>query len=569
MRRDRIGVALLREGFPSPILPSTPEDSKVSNDHRCVALGIRALAIVLCAAPGWAATVTIPAGGDLQAALDAAQPGDVIELEAGATYTGSFRLPVKNGTDFIVLRTGGLNPALPGPGQRIDKAHAPLLAKIRSNTATAALTTAPGTHHWRVELLEFQANRNGAGDIIVLGGGSSQTDLSQMPHSLIFDRVYVHGDPALGQKRGITLNSGNTHVTNSYFEDFKVVGQDAQAMGGWNGAGPFLIENNYTEAAGQNVIFGGSDPSIPNLVPADITVRRNVFTKPLAWRNERWQVKNAFELKNARRVLIEGNVMENVWQAAQSGVAVLLTVRNQDGRGPWSVVEDVTFRYNVIRHAGGAISILGHDNNYPSQQTNRLRISNNLVYDIDHTRWGGRGDFILMGAMPRDIYIENNTVFQTGHVMAVYGGKTPTGGVQIEGVVFRNNALKHNQYGVKGDGTATGHATLARFLPGILFENNVLAGGPASQYPAGNYFPSVSEFTAQFVDAAQDNFWLVPGSTYSTASSDGRPIGADLVMMQQLMNGGPSPIPMPTAPGDEIDPGMPTSVRSRVRVRFD
>ena len=45
---------------------------------------------------------------------------------------------------------------------------------------------------------------------------------------------------------------------------------------GWNGPGPFLIENNYLEAAGENVMFGGSDPSIANLVPSNITIRRNL-----------------------------------------------------------------------------------------------------------------------------------------------------------------------------------------------------------------------------------------------------------------------------------------------------
>lgn len=514
---------------------------------------------MLSAAPASAATHAVPAGGDLQAALNAALPGDVIELEPGATYTGNFRLPVKDGAEFIVVRTGGNNPALPPPGVRIHRLHAPLLAKIRSGNTSAALTTAAGTHHWRLELLEFLGNRNGASDIITLGGGSTQTDVSQMPHTFVLDRLYIHGDPVVGQKRGLTLNSGNTQVLNSYFEDFKLVGQDTQALGGWNGTGPYLIENNYTEAAGENLIFGGADPSIPNLVPSDITIRRNVFTKPLAWRNERWQVKNAFELKNARRVLVEGNVFENVWEAAQVGFAVLFSVRNQNGRGPWTVVEDVTFRYNIIRHAGGAITILGHDDNHPSQQTKRLRISHNLIYDIDASRWGGHGIFVQMGAMPRDIYIEHNTVFHTGQVLAVYGGRTPTGGHAIEGVVFRNNTLRHNTYGVKGQSTATGNATLSHFMPGAIFEHNVLAGGRASLYPAANYFPSVADFEAQFIDPVSENFWFVPGSTFASASSSGQALGADLATMGFVMGGGLSS-PDPALPADDGGIGPPMSV---------
>src|SRR6185437_11151979 len=111
------------------------------------------------------------------------------------------------------------------------------------------------------------ATAGGVGDIIVLGGSASQTQLAQLPHDLVFDRVYVHGDPAAGQKRGIALNSGYTEITNSYIADIKAVGQDAQAICGWNGSGPYVIENNYLEASGENVLFGGADPSVPNLVP--------------------------------------------------------------------------------------------------------------------------------------------------------------------------------------------------------------------------------------------------------------------------------------------------------------
>ncbi len=49
--------------------------------------------------------------------------------------------------------------------------------------------------------------------------------------------------------------------------------------------GPFRIINNQLEATGENILFGGVDPSVPNLVPTGIEVRRNTITKPLAWRN--------------------------------------------------------------------------------------------------------------------------------------------------------------------------------------------------------------------------------------------------------------------------------------------
>src|SRR6187455_1046082 len=52
-----------------------------------------------------AATITVPVGGNLQSAINAAQPGDTIILEAGAVYMGPITLPVKSGTDYITIQS--------------------------------------------------------------------------------------------------------------------------------------------------------------------------------------------------------------------------------------------------------------------------------------------------------------------------------------------------------------------------------------------------------------------------------------------------------------------------------
>src|SRR5688572_7314021 len=53
------------------------------------------------------ATINVAAGGDLQAAINAAMPGDTIRLEAGATFTGTFVLPLKSNPQnlWIVIRS--------------------------------------------------------------------------------------------------------------------------------------------------------------------------------------------------------------------------------------------------------------------------------------------------------------------------------------------------------------------------------------------------------------------------------------------------------------------------------
>src|SRR5437870_1528130 len=210
-------------------------------------------------------------------------------------------------------------------------AHASQLPKLRSTSNGAALATAPGASHWRLMFLEFYpAPNTTTADLLELGAtGSRQNTLAQVPQHFVVDRVYFHGDPTNGQRRGIALNSGDTQVINSYFADFKGKNVDTQAICGWNGPGPYLVENNYLEAAGENIMFGGSDPSVPNLVPTGIAIRHNYISRPMSWMSQGWTVKNLVEFKNAQDVVVEGNVIENHWVGGQQGSAIVITPRNQ------------------------------------------------------------------------------------------------------------------------------------------------------------------------------------------------------------------------------------------------
>jgi hypothetical protein len=391
------------------------------------------------------------------------------------------------------------------------------------------IRTAPGAHHWRLFALDMRGT-SGGGDILRLGDGSDQQrSLNLVPHDLVVDRCYVHGPPDGSQKRGIALNSASTSIVNSWIADIKAADQDSQAIAGWNGPGPFTIRNNYLEAAGENFLLGGADPAISGLVPTGITFRDNWVRKQTAWRGSGWQVKNLFELKNARGVVVENNLFENNWEAAQSGFAILFTPRNQDGNAPWSVVQDVTFRSNIVRHVAAVINVLGRDDSYPSQQARGVTISGNLVYDVNPQNWGGNGTFLMIGDGPANVTVEHNTVLQSGTLVTAYGAPA-------SGFVFRNNLALHNDYGIKGDSHGVGNDTLSTYFPGAVVTGNVIAGGASSQYPAGNQFPSVSQFYAQFVNAASANYQLVPSSNYAKAATDGNAVGADVALIGTVMN---------------------------------
>ena len=472
--------------------------------------------------------INVGAGEDLQAALDMARPGDMIVLEAGASYVGPFTLPVKQGEGWITIQSSAAS-RLP-EGVRVTPAQAALMPKLVSpGRNEPALRTAPGAHHFRLVGVEFRPRDAKAyvSELIQFGDGSSAQDTpEEVPHHLVLDRCLVRGEPAGTLKRGVALNSGAAEILNSHVSEAKGKGFDTQAVCGWNGPGPYRIINNYLEGAGENVMFGGADASLRGLVPSDIEVVGNHLAKPLSWRGV-WTVKNLFELKNARRVRVEGNLFENNWTDGQSGVAVLFTVRNQEGGNPWAVVEDVEFVNNVVRRAGGGVSILGTDDLRPSQTTRRVRIANNLFDELDGRRFGGHGLFILLLGGDR-VEVAHNTVFQSQHVLLASGRATTN-------FVFRDNLVMHNDYGVFGDEVGVGAPAFARYMPGAVFKGNLLVGAPnPSAYPPGNYFPAAASAVGFAAPAAGD-YRLAPSSPFRRRASDGADPGCDFDALEAAM----------------------------------
>ena len=467
--------------------------------------------------PG-APTRILSAADDLQRALDDAKPGDVIALQPGVIFNGPFVLPKKDGSDWITICTHAPDSSFPRPGTRVNPSVAPSMPVIESDH-DSAITTQAGAHHYRFIGIEVRP-RPGAFLFNLISLGNDESSIDDLPHHIVFERCYIHGDPQVGGRRGIALNALHTAVLDSYVAEFKEKGNDSQALAGWNGPGPFAIVNNYLEGSGENVIFGGADPDVKNLVASDIEIRGNHFAKPLAWKTH-WSVKNLLELKNARRVLVDGNVFENNWLDAQNGFAILFTPRNQDGGSPWSMVRDVTFTHNIVRHTGSGVNILGTDDIHPSQQTKRISLRDNIFEDVDGSKWGGAGRLfqILDGAA--DVVIDHNTAFQSGE--ALVGDGDPS-----TGFVYRNNLTPHNQYGVGGS-NAFGNPpqALATYFPGAVFVKNILIGGRAENYPPNNYFPATIAEVG-FVDLADGDYRLASSSPYKGAGTDGKDIGANL-----------------------------------------
>jgi hypothetical protein len=473
--------------------------------------------------------IAVERGDNLQRALDRARPGDVVEVEAGATFRGNFVLRRKPGAGWITIRSSA-TPRLPAPGTRVTPAHARLMPTLVSPNDRAVLTTEPGAHHYRIigiEATVASSQRLNYG-LVSLGEGTERR-VADLPHHIVLDRVYLHGHPTLHLKRCLALNSAWSAVVDSYLAACHGKGQDTQAILGWNGPGPFKIENNHLEGAGENVMFGGADPKIPGLVPSDIEIRRNYFFKPPAWKGV-WTVKNIFELKNAQRVLAEGNVLENNWGDAQDGFAIVWKSVNQDGACPWCVVQDVTFRYNKLRNSANGINLAARPQGTVAGPLRRVHIAHNVIDNINvGPIYQGTGRLVQFLGDVTDCRIEHNTMLLNGgNQFILFASAPPT-----SRLVVRRNIASRGQYGVFGNGKGEGVSALRTYAPDAVFQENVLVGGTGSGYPSGNVY-AAELGDVGFTNPLDGNYRLAAGSAFRAFGRDRVTIGADVAAVDSV-----------------------------------
>lgn len=166
--------------------------------------------------------IQVPAGADLQAAINSASTGDTLQL-ANAVYSGNF---VENKGLTII-----------GP------------ATIKTPNTGQALYYPPRTPKGTLRNLTVTITVTGVNDIIRHGSqGAEQDSLDEVPQGLMLENVDVTGLPGLETKRGVTANGANLIVRNSKIREIHVKGNgDTQAICGWNGPGPVLVEDSYLE----------------------------------------------------------------------------------------------------------------------------------------------------------------------------------------------------------------------------------------------------------------------------------------------------------------------------------
>lgn len=426
-----------------------------------------------------------------QHALDAADPGDTIVLDAGFRFERTFRVGAKpNGPPIRVH--GSRHDQL--AARRITPADASLLPTITSGSG-APTFDGLGATRFTFDGLHVPMPR-GQDEAFVFGDAES----------IVLDRILLlaEGD----NKRGVRGNGRGITLIRSHVANIWRVGQETQGFCAWDGAGPYAILNSYLDVAGINILFGGADSTSPDRVPSDIRIASNHLTKNRAeWYPVRRPigpgrvVKNLIELKAARNVHIHDNLLEHSWTDGQDGWAMLITPRNQYGKAPWSAVQHVTVERNYSRHTENFANIAGHDDEGgPSGQTADILLRKNVVETS--------GRFLQFSGEIDTLTVEANVVQQGYNIATVYLGSflLPDGMTRLATFAarrlnFNRNVLRHNEYGIFGDGGYIATDALRRFVTEYECIENQLVDIPSwHRYPVTT--TSIDEATLQQAKAA-------------------------------------------------------------------
>ncbi len=535
-------------------------------------------------APG--SIISVNAGGNLQTALNSAHCGDTVELQAGATFTGQFTVPAKNCdiNHWIIVRTSSPDSALPAEGQRVTPCYAGIaslegrpqyscnnpqdvMATVLNATAgDGPFQFATAANFYRFIGLEVARPAG------VSGPARLFTAKTTADH-VVFDRMWMHGALQDETYVGVSLNGmTNVAIVDSYFSDFHCIAvsgacTDSHAIGGGLGStqdGPFKIDDNFLEASGQGILFGGGAATKS---PSDIQITHNHFWKPWQWmpgnpqfiggkNGKPFIVKNHLELKNAVRVLVDSNLMENNWGGfTQSGYSILLTPKNQHSGHknvcPLCEVTDITVRYSQISHVGGGLQLAtalsgNGKNGAPAQAGTRWSIHDLVMDDLSQQYAGGGTAFLISNGWPKNpvntVTINHITGFPDlqGHMMLTGNSNKNQ---QMYALVFTNNLLITTDQPIWNVGWGRSscavkdvpNTTIQKCFGNSTFANNALITPPPefppNTWPTKNMFAQTinSVGFTDYNNGNGGNYQLLSSSPYKNQGTDGKDLGADIV----------------------------------------
>ena len=436
--------------------------------------------------------------------------GDIVELIAGTTYVGNFTVPSKPCTagHYTWLRTSGY-ASLPAYGKKVTPCYAGVaslpgrpnfncigttnvMATLQTGNLNPPLTISTNTSFHRETGIVYTRTAGG-GEVLELVTVNNAAGVNHV----IFDHVWGKGTPNDETNRFMVFNRLNyAAVIDGFFTDFHCISgtgscTDAKVIGGGTNSNAtdtdhaWKVVNNYMEGAAQSWLLGGAAASI---VPCDIEYRNNWGFKPLTWNpadpsynggvgGHPFIVKNLMEFKTGCRILVEGNVFQNVWAGfSQVGEAITITPKNQFtgtvGICPICATTNITIRYNKVNTAWQFTQIVNTVDGPNDFATagNSYSIHDNVADNLQYptcyqcqasasTSTIGSNITNPTGFILGKVFYNHNTAVlaanskYSGYALGLSGPLAPS--PQVNNIVWTNNIFSTGNFGFMADSTGS------------------------------------------------------------------------------------------------------------------
>lgn len=371
------------------------------------------------------------------------------------------------------------------------------------------------------------------------GDGAIQNKASQCASNIGFDRCYFNGHAGSEIRHTLELHCKYGYAVDSLWgeNNFVINYSDSQPLTMYNGPGPFRVVNNQLTGGVENVIIGGA--ASPCGAPSDIEFRYNLMTRPTSWYGSGKQVKCGFEVKKAKYLLVEGNIIENTWPAGQIGAGFLIKSESY-GDGPVTgYSSDILLRHNLVRNVAHGLTFASP--NYTGDAGTIARaISYNNLYRVGGGLFDASQNPFIGAYLSIDCGSIHDTFIAEGTVNAIAQPTNPVGFVILDTI------FGPTTYGLKST-AAEGSATIA-LMSGATINKVIFTGRSSGSYPAGNYFPADVP-AIQFTNVAAKDYSLL--STSQTGGGTVTPVATALRIVRQP-SGGESGSVLTTQPQVEI-----------------
>lgn len=501
---------------------------------------------------------------DPAAAVTAESCKTVLRIRANQSFQTAvvFTKVCTAGNWFVILSddctSAGVCTNLPAQGTRIaaTPGAAPLthMAKLTGANTSNALTISVGvgasaSHFWVGPGIEITGPADGTTQ--TLSVTSDDTNGAAIDN-IVYDRDYIHCAAAQNCTRGGFFGGAYEALVDSISNDMhSTVNTQSQGWISIGAVGPIKIVNNYLGGSSEPFFVGGDGCPIANNIPSDFEIAGNYLTYSFGSRSSTFldvshvgNIRSPLELKEGRRVLEQGNVLD---ASPVAGLAVgdlnfgiLVRGINQNGPCTGLTTQDVTVRFNKSLHSTEGIAMQGGDSGgLDVAGFFNINYHDNLFDDQSRQNGTGTQEISIAGLaalkVPTyNIQVNHNTVISSDPASGnnTFQQECSTNGYMAGTQVYTNNMIFNLQFGpetiLDNGSNVYGIPGFNQCMPGgYTITGNAVIGGSSGQWPGGNFFPANAAAVnfSNFNSGNGGNYLLTGGSAYHNAATDGKDIG--------------------------------------------